>query len=593
MILAQVASGVDAIKVATGASSDCQVYTGIAVALVLIWLMNAVVNSLHVDGGKLDAAAKALLERSSTVSATFAAQDDGLDYSVGTTIATALENAPMTLEEGDCAAQMKSILAQGLLQYSTLVDSPQILLRVSPACANRNPALWTRFTVQYNLYAGSIVALGTDEQRQKLIDSQSSGALGCFAFTEKAAGVMSGAAMEATARYDAKADEFVIDSPTKGSAKNWISQGMYAENAVILAELFIGDTSYGPHLFWSPIATPAGTKSKSRTGSNTALRPVPLKGVTVESLPAKNALVSLDNAAITFDNFRVPASALLSRFGGLDDSGNYVPNLPKGCSRMLDLLISRLLTGRIVLAEATLSYSLSRLRRNWAYCQQRTLWKHPKSSKPQKTMADMPLVRATFRDYAVTVDIISTFVAHTRERVAQAILNQVFTNDLIEATCMCKFLGTGFGVDAMSACRKAMGARALQADSWLGGEESFMPNATCAAEGDNTIMELKIVQDIVRGRTSKVPLGLMWRICGDTRGRSATTAYLTFFARAMLLGKKALQDGQLLKDIANARAHMRVIDVWLQSKKSTLPGAGRWLSSYDDVILNFPTRLQA
>ena len=132
------------------------------------------------------------------LAATFAAQDDGLDYSGGTPIANAMEEAAPTTAEGECAAQMKDILSRRLLDYATLVDSPQTLLRVSIACAKRNPALWTRFTVQYNLYAGSIVALGTDEQREKLIASQAGGALGCFAFTEKAAGVMSGAAMETT-----------------------------------------------------------------------------------------------------------------------------------------------------------------------------------------------------------------------------------------------------------------------------------------------------------------------------------------------------------------------------------------------------------
>ena len=62
-MFAQVASAVDAIKVATGASSDCQVYTGIAVALVLIWFLNVMARILHVDGGKLDAASRAILKR--------------------------------------------------------------------------------------------------------------------------------------------------------------------------------------------------------------------------------------------------------------------------------------------------------------------------------------------------------------------------------------------------------------------------------------------------------------------------------------------------------------------------------------------------
>jgi hypothetical protein len=89
-----------------------------------------------------------------------------------------------------------------------------------------------------------------------------------------------------------------------------------------------------------------------------------------------------------------------------------------------------------------------------------------------------------------------------------------------------------------------MGARAMQADSMLGAE-SFIPNATSAAEGDNTVMELKIVQDIVRGRTAQFPLKLMARIAADPRGRIAIVAYITSFGRAMVLQKKSMQDGQV------------------------------------------------
>ena len=54
----------------------------------------------------------------------------------------------------------------------------------------------------------------------------------------------------------------------------------------------------------------------------------------------------LDNAFISFDKFSVPHEALLSRFSSIaEDTGAYTLALPKGVNRMLDLLISRLLTG--------------------------------------------------------------------------------------------------------------------------------------------------------------------------------------------------------------------------------------------------------
>jgi alkylation response protein AidB-like acyl-CoA dehydrogenase len=56
------------------------------------------------------------------------------------------------------------------------------------------------------------------------IPFQTEGSLGCFAFTERGAGVLSGAAMETTAHFDAAKGDFVIHSPTPGAQKTWISQ---------------------------------------------------------------------------------------------------------------------------------------------------------------------------------------------------------------------------------------------------------------------------------------------------------------------------------------------------------------------------------
>ncbi len=120
--------------------------------------------------------------------------------------------------------------------------------------------------------------------------SQSRGALGCFAFTERGAGVLSGAGVESTATYDPAADVFVLDSPTPSSTKNWISQGLYAEEAVILADLIVNGERKGPHLFWTPIA--------KREAKNA--RPTPLKGVTIESMPGACFVVVKKSFYFTF-----------------------------------------------------------------------------------------------------------------------------------------------------------------------------------------------------------------------------------------------------------------------------------------------------
>jgi hypothetical protein len=63
-------------------------------------------------------------------------------------------------------------------------------------------------------------------------------------------------------------------------------------------------------------------------------------------------------------------------------------------------------------------------------------------------------------------------------------------------------------------------------------------------------------------------------------------------ARATLMQRNALKDGQLLKDLAWARCHLRVIDVWLNHAAGATEGAGDWLQSYERVLMRFPAPLQ-
>ena len=99
-------------------------------------------------------------------------------------------------------------------------------------------------------------------------------------------------------------------------------------------------------------------------------------------------------------------------------------------------------------------------------------------------------------------------------------------------------------------------------------------------------MELKTVQDMVRGRSARFPVGIMTRLALNKHGRRAIRIYLSRFARAMLLGKAAINDGQLLKDLAWARVHLRIIDNWLQTASSA--DEVGWLDSYAKVMMVFP-----
>lgn len=126
------------------------------------------------------------------------------------------------------------------------------------------------------------------------------------------------------------------------------------------------------------------------------------------------------------------------------------------------------------------------------------------------------------------------------------------------------------------------------------GASSFVCNATCAAEGDNTIMELKVVGDLIKGGVSVIfPPTLIW----FSLFHSATTRYVLFtymksIAHAFYLGKSALDEGQLLRDIAWARAHLLL----LKDFRSGVSGRAQFSSaemdameaSYAEVLVKFP-----
>jgi acyl-CoA oxidase len=74
-------------------------------------------------------------------------------------------------------------------------------------------SLVTKFTVQFNIFGGTLIALHTDRHRafMDLVDSLAH--MGCFCFTELgyANNVVE---METTATYESAIKEFVIHSPT-------------------------------------------------------------------------------------------------------------------------------------------------------------------------------------------------------------------------------------------------------------------------------------------------------------------------------------------------------------------------------------------
>jgi acyl-CoA oxidase len=74
-------------------------------------------------------------------------------------------------------------------------------------------SLATKFTVQFNLFGGTLMALHTDRHLEFMKKVDSLEHMGCFCFTEVGYG-NNAVEMETTATYDHSKKEFIINSPT-------------------------------------------------------------------------------------------------------------------------------------------------------------------------------------------------------------------------------------------------------------------------------------------------------------------------------------------------------------------------------------------
>ena len=80
----------------------------------------------------------------------------------------------------------------------------------------------TKMTVQFNLFGGTMLKLGTERHRWLLKGIDSLNDIGCFALTELGYG-NNAIEMETTAVYDHAKKEIIINTPSTLAQKYWIT----------------------------------------------------------------------------------------------------------------------------------------------------------------------------------------------------------------------------------------------------------------------------------------------------------------------------------------------------------------------------------
>lgn len=194
-------------------------------------------------------------------------------------------------------------------------------------------SLMVKAGVQWGLFGGAIENLGTERHHQayvqKIIDLE---LLGCFAMTETGHG-SDVQHLETTATYDPATEEFVVDSPTPSSRKDYIGGAAEtARVAAVFAQLITPDgETHGVHCFVVPIRDADGND---------------LPGVTTGDCQYKGGLPGVDNGRIMFDHVRVPRENLLNKYADVSPEGVYSSPIEDPGRRFFTML-GTLIRGRV------------------------------------------------------------------------------------------------------------------------------------------------------------------------------------------------------------------------------------------------------
>ena len=235
-------------------------------------------------------------------------------------------------------------------------------------------SLVIKFGVQFGLWGGSVLRLGTDYHHRKYLPATATMALpGCFAMTEIGHG-SNVRDIETTATYDPVTQEFDLHSPTFTAGKNYIGNaGVHGKIATVFAQLKTRGESHGVHAFVVPIRDDAGR---------------PLPGVRLEDNGEKLGLNGVDNGRVWFDHARVPRTELLDRYAQVAPDGAYTSSIASPAARFFTTL-GTLVAGRISVGHSGLSIAKVGLAIAVRYGARRRQF-GPAEGKPETILLDYP-----------------------------------------------------------------------------------------------------------------------------------------------------------------------------------------------------------
>lgn len=323
--------------------------------------------------------------------------------------------------------------------------------------------------------------------------------IGCYGQTELGHG-SNVKGIECEAKWDPKTKEFIIHSPTITASKWWNGAlGRTANHAIVVAQLLLPDgndgkfKSYGPHQLIVQIRDMKTNK--------------PLQGVVIGDIGPKYGYPGMDNGYMLFEHLRVPHSALLSKYSGVNpETGAYIrpENAAVVYGSLTYVRAQIIMHARLVLARAvTVAVRYLSIRRQFADRDAKS------PGAPEQAVLNYPTVQVRILPLLAT-----TFALHytgeamyklyygTRKAIEQS---GDFSSlaEMHAASSGLKSLCTTLAADGIETCRRAMGGHGFGGGSgMIALNNEYLSKPT--VEGDNWMITQQTAAYLIKRMTEVV-----------------------------------------------------------------------------------------